>query len=125
MKVVDIDHSTPIQLNWLVAKVLGELQNPCYNDIEYWKNMHRIGSFRYSNDWATGGKIVDQMIQSGATFSKSDFGNGIKCYQIDGDSITFCSGPTTLIAAMRVFVLREMKCFNSSGCVIEVPDELA
>lgn len=71
-----------------------------------------------STDWAQGGPIIDELIQQGFTHEKADFGMGIKFWRVVDGEPQFARGPTTLIAAMRCYVVSKL------GDEVDVPEEL-
>lgn len=119
IKVI-INESNQTQIDWLVAKCLGKLDTVYYNDVNNFLVMYdRLGAFHFSDNWKLGGPIVDELINDGFTIQKADWGLGVKCFKVSGDTIQVSYGSTLMSAAMRCYVGQ----FYKTG-EAEIPDEL-
>jgi hypothetical protein len=105
---IKVSETTPIQLDWLVAKCEGWE----YDNIRNARAADR--SKRYTTSWAQGGPLIErERIQTW----KDDCSKDWIASAFD-DVAPYSSGPTLLIAAMRCLVASKL------GDEVEVPKEL-
>ncbi len=121
---IKVSEATPLQLDWMVAKAEGKVEQGVYGTPQLWNtglHLHYCGAFLGSSydpstDWSQGGPIIErekigtQPIYQGYVVSHwsavQELGEGRH------------NGPTPLIAAMRCYVASKM------GDEVEVPDGL-
>ena len=133
---IEVSESTPVQLNWMVAKATGMLDaGRVVVDFEYLAGQDPIRlnplpdvyyttGYKPSTNWSQGGPIIEREgistvrdegddywqavtdANSGSMFGPGLCGNNFQC------------GPTPLIAAMRCYVASRL------GAEVEIPDEL-
>lgn len=109
MKTRRTDELTGIALDWAVAKSGGG-----GGSIYMFMDGHAIsGMFNYSTNWAQGGPIIEQ---EGIRLHRGV--SGMWWAATEEDPARPVSGPTPLVAAMRVYVLSRV------GNEIDVPEEL-
>ena len=96
---IKISETTPVQLNWLVAKCEGVS----------WSMWLLDG---YATDWSQGGPIIER-----EGISLTQFNDYPQWTANHPQSICY-DGPTPLIAAMRCYVASKL------GKECDVPDEL-
>lgn len=117
---IKTSETTPIQLDWLVAKIEGRPALHDFGKIIPWtKELAPADSrgkrFTPSSDWAQGGPIIEREkldLHWMDNFEAWAAAKGEGIVAING------YGPTPLIAAMRCYVASEL------GNEVEVPDEL-
>lgn len=95
---IKVSAATPPQLNWMVAKAIGEYKP--------------VAVPAYSTDWAQAGPIIEREEMTLLRFG--DYPNWTACLA----GCPQMSGPTPLVAAMRCYVASKM------GDEIEIPEEL-
>ena len=108
---IKVSASTPIQLNWLVAKCEGRfygIAGTCYE-------------FQPSRLWAQGGPIIErEKINTKSNLTRMpnhpDYDWQADCPE-KGQCVSY-HGPTPLIAAMRCYVASKL------GDEVDVPEEL-
>lgn len=137
MKQIKVSETTPVQLDWLVAKCVGDFA--LYHDIEEghrFLNLWTDSAFlHYSSNWANGGSLIErekidlEFMDNFEAWCGSvvrEYGQDRESYSDDQDRESYTAeqesfvgyGPTPLIAAMRCYVASKL------GDVVEVPEEL-
>ena len=103
MKTIKVTEATQPQLNWPVARVVGD-------------DLPKSGGtgLDYSSDWACGGPIIERE----GLLVRPQPGYGWDSWKPSADEPCYSIGPTPLIAAMRCYVS------NRLGNEVEVPEEL-
>lgn len=116
---INTSELTDTALDWAVATCEGVTVMPGKRGGHYCTYKHgELVLLQYSTDWAQGGPIIER---EGITVSKEDgawsayFRENL--FEDDG-SEHWQTGPTPLIAAMRVFVASKL------GDEVEIPEEL-
>jgi hypothetical protein len=107
-----------VALNWAVVKI--EFPDPDYDDDWRTANIHLEGNewaFQPSTDWAQGGPIIEREVIGIEPTGTTDEPWLATCTGSDGLE-NMQTGPTPLIAAMRVFVNSKL------GDEVEIPEEL-
>ena len=102
---IKVSEATPIQLNWLVSKIVGIKWEQ--GDLD--AGEYGLG-FKPSTDWSQAGPIIEREIAR-----LEDLGD--EGWEACGYGFT-ATGPTPLIAAMRCYVASKL------GDEVDVPDEL-
>lgn len=119
---IKVSETSKIQLDWLVAKCEGYVEQGVYGEptrIDGDLHLYYLGTtlnaaFRPTTDWSQGGPILERE-KIGV-----DYYNTGKPLWIAGIAGMFqqATGPTPLVAAMRCLVASKL------GDAVEVPDEL-
>lgn len=111
MKTIKISEATERQLDWLVAKCLGEREDEPLDPLTWLYTAKPTGCWDFCTNWVLGGQIIER--------------EGISIYRMASDwsaaynpSGATQDGPTPLIAVMRCYVADRL------GDTAEVPDEL-
>ena len=112
MKSIRVSEATQLQLDWLVAKCLGEREDETLDPLTWLYTAKPTGCWDFCTNWSQGGPLIER--------------EGISIYRMTSDwsaaynpSGATQDGPTPLIAAMRCYVASRL------GEEVEVPDELA
>lgn len=133
MKTIKVSEATPIQLDWLVAKLEGlSLHKDAglagvfkrgwwvsglFVDPNKWV---KLGKYNPTSNWAQGGPIIEREHLSIEAYSAPN-DEGIACFWYASedkfDAETW-DAPTPLIAAMRCYVASKL------GDEVEIPEEL-
>lgn len=124
MKQIKVSETTPVQLDWLVAKCVGDFA--LYHDIEEWHrflNLWTDSAFlHYSSNWANGGPIIEReciaTYASGACSVPPKNPDYWVAEILATDGMFTQFGPTPLIAAMRCYIASKL------GDTVDVPEEL-
>ena len=119
MKTIKVAEATELQLDWLVAKCLGEHEDETLDPLTWLYTAKPTGCWDFCTNWAQGGPIIERI--KGLEFkhwleSKPESCCEVHIHNYEGDWVAF--GPTPLIAAMRSYVASKL------GETVEVPDEL-
>jgi hypothetical protein len=104
---IKTSETTPIQLNYLVAKCEGASPDTLESYID---GMREADDGNYSTNWAQGGPIIER---EGLTLTHQ-----ASQWAAQTDDDVFAYGPTPLIAAMRCYVASQL------GDTVDVPEEL-
>ena len=111
MKTIKVSGATPVQLDWLVAKCLGESEDETLDPLTWLYTAKPTGCWDFCTNWAQGGPILER--------------EGISIYRMTSDwsaaynpSGATQDGPTPLIAVMRCYLTSKL------GDEAEVPEEL-
>lgn len=120
MKTIKVSEATPGQLDWLVAKCLGESEDETLDPLTWLYTAKPTGCWDFCTNWAQGGPIIEREAHN---LFKHNGGTEWCCacnVPRDGyTAIVTADGPTPLIAAMRCYVASKL------GDTAEVPEELA
>ena len=126
---IKVSETTPIQLDWLVAKCEGcsvwilsdHTASESARGIKRYyvttrSPVHEDHQPRYSpsTDWAHGGPIIEEMLKSGVT-TWNFMG---ECFFELAEENILQKGSTTLIAGLRCY------CCIKFGEVVDIPEEL-
>ena len=130
---IKLSDTTPIQINWLVAKCMtGEELFQC-GKVAHAVVLHSVGGtmapyfvkdsgvvrcvFEPSTNWSHGGPIIER--ENIDVTRKEQWEAWLDNHDPEGVvDASFGSGPTPLIAAMRCFVASRL------GDEVEIPEEL-
>ena len=111
MKTIKVAEATELQLDWLVAKCLGEHEDETLDPLTWLCTAKPTGCWDFCTNWEQAGPIIQR--------------EGISRYRMTSDWSAAYSpsgatqdGPTPLIAAMRCYVAGRL------GDEGEVPEEL-
>ena len=127
---IKISEATNIQLDWLVAKCEGYVEEGVYGEpkiIDGCVHLHYCdvvlsSDFKPTTDWSDGGPIIErECIQTLAYGAASEHPKNPEYWEAVLDMKTESAvgyGPTPLIAAMRCF------CTSKLGDEAEIPEEL-
>ena len=124
MKQIKVSETTPIQLDWLVSKCVGDFA--LYHDIEdgqRFLNLWVYSAFlKCSSLWSCGGPIVEReciaTYASGACSVPPKNPDYWVAEILATDGMFTQFGPTPLIAACRCYVASKL------GDTVDVPEEL-
>ena len=132
MKTIKVSETTPIQLDWLVAKCEGVCltQAPLVRMIELYGHIRKMhgGCYSPTSNWAQGGPIIErEKIDLEGLWNVRGCGvrTGFQKWcathpKNHGGLIRYTGyGQTSLTAAMRCFVASKL------GDEVEIPEELA
>jgi len=116
---IKVSESINIQIDWLVAKCLGDEVNWLNWYLEY---QQHAGC--YSTDWAQGGPIIEKykielaLSSDGEVAGESGWYSCMSNDTRSTEELCYADGATPLIAATRCFIVSKL------GDEVEVPDEL-
>jgi hypothetical protein len=121
---IKVSEATPTQLDWLVAKCEGHVENGVYGEPvlrDGQLHIHYCGvvldrCWVPTTDWSQGGPIIEsEAIQ----LIPDEYAGVWTAYMTNEGEPYEHTGPTPLIAAMRCFVASKL------GDEVEVPNELS
>ena len=119
---IKVSEATPNQIDWLVSKAEGFIDN--YNSWLYEATLEEVadGSYHPSTNWSQGGPIIEREKISTKYQHSMVYEDKHRWFATNDtditDPITGEYGPTPLIAAMRCFVSAYL------GAEVEIPEEL-
>lgn len=122
---IKTSEATPIQLDWLVAKIEGYLDSML--NIRTGIVFGLVGKLDYSTNWKLGGPIIErELIQTNPKWNNAGYEHPVgnwswEAFVLGPDNLDDnfeSAGPTPLIAAMRCYVASKL------GDEVEIPEEL-
>ena len=116
MKTIKVSEATPVQLDWLVAKCLGESEDETLDPLTWLHTAKPTGCWDFCTNWAQGGPIIERENISVGYQGHLGVSLDSLWYATNRDD-AFGLGPTPLIAAMRCYA-------SKLGDEIEIPEEL-
>ena len=124
MKTIKVAEATELQLDWLVAKCLGEHEDETLDPLTWLYTAKPTGCWDFCTNWAQGGPIIGREgISTRLNHKQSQLWEAYiwlptqhDLSETDSNSYT-AFGMTPLIAAMRCFC-------SKLGDVVDIPEEL-
>ena len=130
MKTIKVSEATELQLDWLVAKCLGEHEDETLDPLTWLYTAKPTGCWDFCTNWAQGGPILGREITKvfrnvGGTWSAMILKDVPIPPEDRGTSLALTrrtqwngAGPTPLIAVMRCLIASKL------GSEVEVPELL-